>query len=269
MNIIDIGSNSVRIMADGKKTVITTRLAENMKDDMLNELSMSRTAAAVKTLCDMADGKCCAFATEAVRRAKNKGDFLALVKNLTGLSVDVLSGEAEAEISYIGATMGSIGDSAVIDLGGASCEIIFGKDKKIFKANSYPFGCVVLKDRFGNDLEALNRFIIDTFDLPKMKADAYLAVGGTATALAAAHLALDVYDPNKVNGHKLTAEDISGLIDEIIGGKDFPTLGEARRKTIVQGAAALRAVMKISNIPVLTVSEHDNLEGYKISRNIL
>ncbi|MCH5164417.1 MAG: hypothetical protein J1F36_05310 [Clostridiales bacterium] len=270
MNIIDIGSNSVRLFDGKKKTVITTRLAENMISGVLDTRSIERTVDAIKSLSENADGHCLAFATEAVRKATNKADFIEAVKAQTGITIDVLSGEQEAEISYMGATFGFTGSAAVIDLGGASCEIIFGNSGKITYKASFPFGCVTMKDKFNSDLSSITDYVNSLLaDIPSYSAGSYIAVGGTATALAAMAQDLLVYDPNKVDGYKLEANIISRLIDQTMSGKAFPTLQENRRKTIVQGATALKTVISRLGQNVVTVSEKDNLEGYALKHNLM
>ena len=270
MNIIDIGSNSVRLF-DGKvKTVITTRLAENMTGGELDHSSMQRTVDAIKSLSENAGGHCLAFATEAVRKATNKADFIEAVRATTGIVIDVLSGEQEAEISYMGATLGFTGSAAVIDLGGASCEVIFGAARKIVYKASFPFGCVTMKDKFNDDLDGITEYVNSLLKgLPSHSADRYIAVGGTATALAAMAQGLPVYDPSKVDGYSLESSVISRLIVQTIAGKTFPTLQENRRKTIVQGATALSAVIARLGQNSVTVSEKDNLEGYALKHNLM
>ena len=106
--VIDIGSNSVRLMfvADGKvlyKTLNTTRLGEGLAvSPYLREEAMARTALAVADFFYRAKDEGAeivyAFATAAVRSAKNGADFVSLVKEKCGLSVEVVSGETEAEM---------------------------------------------------------------------------------------------------------------------------------------------------------------------------
>lgn len=269
MDIIDIGSNSVRLMSGNKKTVITTCLAENMQNGKLNKDSMLRTVQALKTLCDKSQSLPVAFATEAVRKADNNDEFLSLVKQTTGLNVQILSGDEEAEISFLGATMGYYGNGVVIDLGGASCETIWGLSGKILYEHSFPFGCVTLKDNYGDNLIAIERFIEENYTIPEFNTKDYFAVGGTVTSLAAMDLKLRIYDPNKIDGHILYVFDITRLITEIKGGKSFPTLDPKRRATILQGAAALRTIMGKLDIKSIMVREKDNLEGYMIKYNLM
>ena len=134
--VIDIGSNSVRLMisVDGKtidKYVKTTRLAENMEaDNNLQIDSIERTACAVSFFVDKAKevgaDKIYIFATAAVRQAKNKQVFLSQVKDLTSIDVDVIQGELEAKLGAMGALNGC--DGGIIDVGGASSEVMVIKN---------------------------------------------------------------------------------------------------------------------------------------------
>ena len=158
--IIDIGSNSVRLMtmADGKvfyKVLITTRLGEGLaSSNLLKAESIERTARAVETLQKKAKDEGAknvyAFATAAVRSAKNCKDFVQRVDELCALKVDVVSGEMEAELG----AKGAVGkrDGALIDIGGASTELIVQKAGAIVYKKSIDVGAVRLKDLCGRDI---------------------------------------------------------------------------------------------------------------------
>ena len=161
--VIDIGSNSVRLMfvADGKvlyKTLKTTRLGEGLAvSPYLREEAMARTALAVADFFYRAKDEGAeivyAFATAAVRSAKNGADFVSLVKEKCGLSVEVVSGETEAEIGVLGA-LGEK-DGAVVDVGGASTEIVVRKEGVFVYKKSVDVGVVRLKDLCGRNKDAL------------------------------------------------------------------------------------------------------------------
>ena len=124
--VIDIGSNSVRLMfvADGKvlyKTLQTTRLGAGLEqNNRLQETAIARSASAVAEFYARAKTEgaeqVLAFATAAVRKAENGAQFIQAVRALCGLQVQVISGETEAEIGILGA-LGNA-DGAVIDVGG-------------------------------------------------------------------------------------------------------------------------------------------------------
>ena len=129
--VLDIGSNSVRIMfaENGltiKKNNIVTKLGEGINDyPFLRVMAMERTINAIKTFYAQAKEygaeKVYIFATAAVRYAKNKQEFIDLVKTETGLDLDVISGTDEANLGLLGALNGKKG--GIIDVGGASSEV--------------------------------------------------------------------------------------------------------------------------------------------------
>ena len=166
--VIDIGSNSVRLMiSDGNNTlykkVKTTRLAENMCGAVLQSAPMERTADAVSFFVKCAKeenvNEICVFATAAVRQAKNKQAFIDLVKDRTGIDVDVISGESEAQIGIKGALNGA--DGAIIDVGGASTEVIVTKDGTQIFSKSLNLGVVTLYNEFGQDKTKIENYITD------------------------------------------------------------------------------------------------------------
>ena len=136
--VIDIGSNSVRLMlwADGTlyKKLFTTRLAAGMRNGLLADDAMRRTAEAVAAcfeegVREAGRGNTFAFATAAVRTAVNGDEFCGLVKKLCGLTIDVVAGETEALLGALGA-VGS-GDGGMVDIGGASTEVFVRENVRL------------------------------------------------------------------------------------------------------------------------------------------
>ncbi len=278
--VIDIGSNSVRLMmSDGKETlyknVNTTRLAEGMgTEGILTSVAIKRTAEAVAFFCEKAQNEKAdqiyVFATAAVRRAENKEEFTFAVKNLCGLDVEIISGENEAELGYIGALNGK--DGGVIDIGGASAEIIVvNKGKKIY-SKSLDIGAVRIKDECGQDLASVSRFvenaIVEYGQVPKTT---FHAIGGTATSIVALVLELEVYDPKTVDGYVLKREVLSTLVNKLFSlsveeRKLLKGMYPPRAEVIAGGAKLLLEIMNKIQIDSVVVSERDNLEGYLIKR---
>ena len=163
--VIDIGSNSVRLMlwADGTlyKKLFTTRLAAGMRNGLLADDAMRRTAEAVAAcfeegVREAGRGNTFAFATAAVRTAVNGEEFCGLVKKLCGLTIDVVAGETEALLGALGA-LGAVGsgDGGMVDIGGASTEVFIRENGAVKLAVSLPVGVVRLKDSCGQDGAAL------------------------------------------------------------------------------------------------------------------
>ncbi len=159
--IIDVGSNSVRYAVLTETTVVAKKINSTVLADGLffsGELkreAIERTVVAIEQFCREAkrDGadETAIFATEAVRAAKNGSEFTAEVLRRTGIAVDVLSGETEAEIGYAGAASYSHETAAVFDIGGASCEIVCGKNNAITYKKSNPVGCVRRRGVFARE----------------------------------------------------------------------------------------------------------------------
>lgn len=282
--VIDIGSNSVRLMltADGKvlyKTLDTTRLGEGIASSpRLKEEAVLRTAEAVARFCARARAEGAeivrAFATAAVRSAENRGEFLSCVKERCGLDVEVLSGETEAEVGLSGA-LGDR-DGGLIDAGGASTEVIVRREGRIVYEKSVNIGVVRLKDMCGRDKAALfsaaERAAGEYGEVPP--ANPFCAVGGTATTLASVLLGLDEYDPARVTGTVISAGTMRALASRLTEMTPeeiaaLPTVPEKRADVLGGGAVLLSVVMDRLRIPAVTVSDSDNLEGYAKLRGLM
>lgn len=274
---IDIGSNSVRLMmwADGKtlyKRINTTRLGEDLvSTGVMSPAAMHRTAAAVRDFAAAAAeegaAKVYAFATAAVRRAANREEFLGEVRRVAGIEVDVISGEEEAEIGILGALGNS--DGGMIDVGGASTEIIVRRGGKSVYAHSADVGAVRLYDACGRDYDKLNGFITAALaeygEVPAC--GAMCAIGGTATTMAAVALALEKYDPAVIDGTRIGVAQagemaqklLSMPVDEVMKMRGM----DPRRADIIGGGSLLMyRIMRMLGLSEITVSERDNLEGY-------
>ncbi|MBE7088939.1 MAG: hypothetical protein E7370_05455 [Clostridiales bacterium] len=277
---IDIGSNSVRLLisANGKilfKGVNTTRLGEGLaKSGKLLPEAILRTANAVAQYFAKAQSENCqkiyAFATEAVRSAQNGQDFVDKVKQLCNLQVEVLSGEEEAKVGILGALGAS--DGGIIDIGGASTEIIIQNCNNLIYSKSVGVGVVRLYDLAKREPEALEQVILQKLQqfkgVPLLNKPFY-AIGGTATTLASVKLGLPVYDAKKIDGTKLYAQNIKALADYFLtlsvnDVKDLPGMDPRRADVIGGGALLLYHAIKMLNIDFVTVSEKDNLEGFLI-----
>lgn len=282
--VIDIGSNSVRLMiwADGKtlyKRLRTTRLGEGIAEKpVLRQDAMKRTADAVAEFYAEAEReraeRIFVFATAAVRSAENGGAFCALVKDLCGAEVDVVSGGEEALLGLDGAL--GARDGGVIDVGGASTEVCFRKNGAVVFSQSLNIGAVRLFDMCGDSKVPLQSAVESALgalgDVPAC--GEVHAVGGTATTLAVLKLGLNEYDPLRVQDCPITADEAEALADKLLSvsaekRKKFAGMDERRADIIGGGALLVSELMKKLSLPVLYVSERDNLEGYLYRRGIV
>lgn len=272
--IIDVGSNSVRLMIASEigkqKYTLTSRLAEGMINNRLATTSILRTANAVALFFDLALSKRCKsvfiFATAAVRNSDNGDLFCAKVKGMTGLDVHVVSGELEAELALLGALNGK--DGKVVDIGGASTEVAFKENGEIVYFESYKVGAVHLKDLYGRDKNSIVFNLQNTFKAPRRtySGDVF-AVGGTVSTLASMLLKLEKFESEKVHGYFISKQALACLVDELFElsfeeiSQKYPT-AKPRADVISGGAQILYELLNCYNFNGVYVSESDNLEGY-------
>ncbi len=282
--VIDIGSNSVCLMfvADGKvlyKRLNTTRLGEGIAaTPRLQEAAIERTAQAVADFYALAKAEGAettfAFATAAVRAAENGSAFLQRVYALCGLQIEVISGEEEAEIGILGAL--GVRDGAVIDMGGASTELVVKRAGKIVYEKSVNIGVVRLKDQCGRDKAAIElvgkKSAAEYGTTPSVKE--VVAIGGTATTIAAMELGLQEYASEKINGCVISAAKMSFWADKLLATPveeiaAMPCMPKGRADVVAGGAKLFAVLMQELGIEKLVVSDRDNLEGYAVKKGIL
>lgn len=281
---IDIGSNSVRLLLETgekitKKTLDSTTLADGLAiTGRLSEAAVLRTVAAISRFAEAARAagaeEIYAFGTEAVRSAANGREFCARVKAACGLTVDVLSGETEAKLGLLGALDEAAPDEerTVVDIGGASVEIVRGNIRAVEYARSLPLGMVRLIDLCGENRADIERYVTEHVGaFGKVGARFPVAIGGTATSLASMALGQKEYDPREIHGYVLSRAALAALTDRIFASKDrladFPTLSIKRARVIGHGAIMLSALASHLGVDSFTVSERDNLEGYLIMKS--
>ena len=283
--IIDVGSNSVRLMlwADGKtllKRVNTTRLGEGLaKTGLLSQTAIERSAVAVSEFAAQARNagveitEILVFATAAVRSAKNGAEFCKRVEELCGLKVDVVSGETEALLGLNGA-LGNL-DGGIIDIGGASTEIVLRQSGKITFSVSLNIGAVRLFDSCRDNPESLRQEIERALSpLQNLRfTEKMYAIGGTATTLASVKLELMEYDSAKIQDCALMLSDVERLANDLLSKtveerKNMAGMDVRRADIIAGGALLLFEVMKKLSLEAIYTSDRDNLEGYLIFRRL-
>lgn len=162
---VDIGSNSIkmtvaRLAEDGSLDEFlwrseTVRLGHGI--EATGSLAADRVEAGIATLVAFADEardagatRLLGVATEATRVASNGQAFLDDVIAKTGLEVQSISGDREAQLTFLGlqGTVDLSGDIAVADIGGGSTELILARDETVIWSVSLPLGSGRLTDRF-------------------------------------------------------------------------------------------------------------------------
>lgn len=287
--VIGIGSNSVRMLLAEVENGVLTRLSRDREgtrlfagldeEKRLSRDAMEKSAAAAARMARSAREagaqEIHIFATSATRDSANKADFAALIRERTGLPLEICTGDEEAALSFYGATDG--GDSGVIDIGGGSTEIIIGSGMDIFCGFSCQMGAVRLAGLTP---------IRDHGDIPHVEAMAadilreqlrlhpaltmpgkWYGTGGTFTTLAAIVRGVHWTERTYMHGTVLTAEDVERVARQLAGltveeRRSLPGLQPNRADIIVHGICILLACMHTMGIREIAVSEYGNLDGY-------
>jgi len=165
--IIDIGSNSIRLVVyeitdTGAYRVIdeakeSARLSGRLdKDGRMAEQDLAYVADTLRRfqlLCETHGASSIrAVATAAVRNSPDGARIAAELSARTGLPIEVLSGEEEARLGFLGMINGvDLSDGLTIDIGGGSTEVLLFRNRTIVRSVSFPFGAVNTMKRFGKD----------------------------------------------------------------------------------------------------------------------
>jgi exopolyphosphatase/guanosine-5'-triphosphate,3'-diphosphate pyrophosphatase len=293
---IDIGTNSTRLLIaeiNGnikriQKLMTITRLGKGV--DRYKRLSPESIEKNISTLLkykriadDYGIDDIAAIATSAVRDASNRDEFVRTVKEKTGIDVEIISGEEEARLGFIGAISSSPGPSVVVDIGGGSTEFVAGRNGDIKISRSLDIGAVRITERFlysedmdGSSLirayEYIKSVARPTVDDIRALGDFRLiGVGGTITTLAAVDLGLVTYDSDKVHGYRLKKESVCSAFKKFLSvnlndRKRIAGLQPERADIIIAGTLILKIIMEEMDAGSIIVSEQDNLEGLLLKR---
>lgn len=296
---IDIGTVTTRLMVadvtDGavrevvRRSVIT-HLGEGWTTTgVLSEEGIARVERAVAGFVAEARilgaRRIACVATSAARDAKNGAEFMARIEQ-AGVRPEIIPGEREAYLTFLGATYGLHGERVLVaDIGGGSTEIVIG-------TASSAEGVHAIDIEVARSLDVGSRRVTELFlhsDPPTShevaQAEAWIAgelrplfagvrirphdmvaVAGTATSFAAIDLELDPYDPERIHGYRIAGPQLLGMVDRLAGlsleeRRHVAGLEPDRAGVIVAGGLILEAVLAYAGLSSTLVSEHDILYG--------
>ena len=298
---IDQGTNSIRLLvveppaeAGGDPTelardMVITRLGQGVdRTGLLDPDALRRTVDVLARFCRRAGalhaGRIRVAATSAVRDAANRDVFAAAVLEHAGSELEVISGEREAGLSFLGGTHGLVPSIApapflVLDIGGGSTEFVVGRETgRADHARSTQMGSVRLTERFvaadppaPHELQVMTGEIDRVLDeaettVPIGDARTLVAVAGTATTLQAIALGLDRYDPEAIHRTWLSLETADVVLADLVRMTNpqraaLAVMAPGRGDVIVAGALILTAVMRRFGFERALVSETDILDG--------
>jgi exopolyphosphatase/guanosine-5'-triphosphate,3'-diphosphate pyrophosphatase len=291
---IDCGTNSIRLLIadiEGNSFREVTRLMEVVRlgqgvdqTGQFHPDAIARTLAAVdKYAVEIAKRgvqKIRFCATSATRDASNRELFIEGVFERLGVRPEVISGEEEASLSFMGATKdlpASDGPFLVVDIGGGSTEFVIGTDH-VEAAKSVNIGCVRMTERHfvssdpePGEIAAATQDIDEAIAqaakvVPITSAKTLIAVAGTATTVAAAALKLSEYDRYTIHLSHISAEDVHAASKMFFALKrdERAALGymhPGRVDVIPAGSLVLSRIMLATGAKEFVASESDILDG--------
>ena len=291
---IDCGTNSIRLLIaditnknfhEVMRTMEIVRLGQGVdQNKAFHPDAIARTLAAVSKFRDQIASygveKIRFCATSATRDAANRNLFIDGVRDILGVEVEVIPGEEEAALSFMGATTElnqSDGPFLVVDIGGGSTEFVYG-DNKVISAKSVNIGCVRMSERHLNtqppSISQIAQAIVDidieiaqvASVVPITNAKCLVAVAGTATTVAAAALNLPEYDRHLIHLSRITAQSVHKVAGgfQSMSKDEITSLGymhPGRVDVITAGSLILSRVMAATGASEFVASESDILDG--------
>lgn len=288
--IVDIGSNSVRLVAYaaleraltpvfnekamcglGRGVVTTGRLPD---DGMRKALQALRR---YKVLCEtMEISNVEVIATAAARDAVNGAAFLAAAREAIGRDIALLSGRREAELSALGVISAIHSPDGVVgDLGGGSLELIDIHDGSLGKGVTLPLGGLALMDASSRSMRQAVRIahkaIEDAKPLAHLRGRSFYAVGGTWRALARLHMRQRNYPLDVMHNYCIPTSDASefaSLLERVDSEAlaDIVSVSTARRPLLAYGAIVLDEIIKRAKPKEIVISAAGVREGLLYER---
>ncbi|RKH58900.1 Ppx/GppA phosphatase family protein [Corallococcus aberystwythensis] len=286
---IDIGTNSVLLLVadrqpDGRFQAVVeraeiTRLGRGVDTSRVlssdgMEATLSVLVAFANEARELGAEAIAVSATSAARDAKNGADFIAAAKARADVTVEIIPGEMEAQLSFAAVAQDFASEAAgpllVVDIGGGSTEFIYGNDAgTVAFRHSFDVGAVRLTERYvrtdplsREERGAIESHLRDTFSAlpPPPPASMLVGVAGTVTTLYALQHQMATYDAEAVHGGTLSRGELDALTDRLCAlpldaRRALPGLQPKRADVIPAGALILREAVKALGLDACRVSD--------------
>lgn len=274
---LDVGTNTVLMLiadrdAAGKVHAVEelariTRLGRGVDSSgRLDPDSAANTLAAIVEFAARARAhgveRIAGIATAALRDVSDGAAFVAQVRARAGIGLEIITGETEAELSYLAVARGLALDPAakvlIVDIGGGSTELIRAQPGRKLELVSLQLGSVRLTERFvhsdppaPDEANGLRQAVDGALnDLGwDFTPDVMVGIAGTVTTVCAVSLGLATYDAKIVHGHRLVYEEVAATIAKfgalpLEERKRLAGLEPGRADVIFAGASVLERIMK-------------------------
>ena len=299
---VDCGTNSLRLLVadvdpsagtltDVDRRTEIVRIGEGVDaSGRIADAALERTLAVARfyaaVVAEAGAERAAVVATSALRDAGNGGAFTAGIVDVLGVEPRILSGDAEARLTFAGAVRAlprHEGPVLVVDIGGGSTELVLGEraDGPI-EARSVDIGSVRLTERHlhsdpptAAEIERARADVVEALDgvaevVGLSRTRTLVGVAGTVTTLTAHALKLPTYDPAVVDGAVLPVAELRIACEDMLARSrasraELPYLEQGRVDVIGAGALIwseiLDRVQCEAGVREAVTSEHDLLDG--------
>lgn len=288
--IVDLGSNTIRLCVyevEGEKAdsiferKTMAGLVNYITNDILNKDGIERAISILKDYQEILknllvnEENVYVFATASLRNIVNTKEVIKIIKESTSLSVELLSGEEEATLDFIGATKNISSNTGVlVDIGGGSTEIVAFKNKEIQYAKSMPIGSLNLYVKHvkkiipkEDERKQIKRTVLENLKTLEIEPETYETICGVGgTMRATAKLNNSIFNIPKTN-HLIDGSNIKLLL-EIIKNSHKTTITPIlqnipdRIHTIIPGIIIIDTILDYFNAEFIAVSKYGIREGY-------
>lgn len=291
-SVIDIGSNTIRLtvyqVENGQiETVFREKNTAGLagyvgEKGKLSRAGINRAVEALNRfqtiLQNLSIENVAVFATASLRNIVNTDEALEAIQGSTGFQVEVLSGEKEALLDYVGAThFLPAAEGLLVDIGGGSTELVFFHHGEVRKAVSLPVGSLNMYNKYVTHLlpdkserERIERRVLkelEKLDLPKLVCPVICGVGGSIRATGKM-----VNAREKLPGANRTVylHTVSELLESFRQENKenlfrLLSVTPERIHTLLPGMTILRRIAKTFCSDTMIISDYGVREGYLIS----
>lgn len=296
LGVLDVGSNTVNLQIMDAHHGSPPVPHQSFKDEIqiaqfidpsgaVSALGISKLTSTLNRLKNEARGiqidEMLAFATSSIREATNSDEIIETVAELTGIELEVLSGEEEARFTFLAVRRWigwSAGDAIMLDIGGGSLEIAYGKEEVPQFCASVMLGAGRMTRQFlqgdpftEKSVEKLREHIEIT--LKPLKKSIGVTSGrsalGTSKTIRTLRRIQQSYLPEL--GNSLTAEGLAIIVPKLVKmttdqRRELPGVSSGRAQQIVAGALVAQAAMATFEISKLSICPWALREGIVLQR---
>ena len=285
--VIDLGSNSARLLVAralgpfGFEVIdeerFDARLGEGQADGLLSAPALQRGLEAMGIMASIANSyqpaSITVVGTEALRNATNTNMLVAAARETTGLSIEILTGVAEAEASFLGVINSTeLMDGCILDLGGGSLEVMQVSNRAIETALSAPLGAIYARERFlpsdpptSREVRALRKAVRQQL-AGLDETGSLVATGGAVRNLARIVRQTRHHPLRRIHGLVLRRSDVRRLARQLTRLSEsqryqMPGVGNSRAATLHAAATVIDEAMDVLGVDALTVAGQGLREG--------